>query len=118
MRRLPPPLMLALTISATTVAAHAADGAKIFLLQCKTCHQAASSAGGPSLVGVAGRRVASLGDYAYSSGLKAKDGVWNDASLDAYLTSPAKFAPGTRMPAALAAATDRAAVIAFLKTLK
>ena len=95
-----------------------ADGAKTFLLQCGTCHQAKSSPMGPSLAGVAGRKIASLADFTYSSALKAKDGAWTDANLDSFLSGPAKFAPGTRMPASLPAAPDRAAVIAYLKTLK
>ena len=111
-------LTLAVTLSLAAGLAHAADGAKIFQLQCKTCHQAKSTPMGPSLGGVAGRKIGALSDFAYSAGLKAKGGDWTDAALDAYLTSPAKFAAGTKMPAAVAAAPDRAAVIAYLKTLK
>ena len=99
-------------------AAQAADGAKIFQLQCKTCHQAKSTPMGPSLNGVAGRAVASLTDYKYSPALAAKGGTWTDTSLDAFLAAPGKFAPGSKMPAALPGAPDRAAVIAYLKTLK
>ena len=111
-------LGLAAALSLTAGLAHAADGAKLFQLQCKTCHQAKSTPMGPSLGGVAGRPIASLSDFTYSAGLKAKGGTWTDAALDAYLTSPAKFAAGTKMPAAVPAAADRAAVIAYLKTLK
>ena len=96
----------------------AADGAKIFNLQCRTCHAPKSSVAGPSLNGVAGRRIAGLTDFAYSQALKAKGGTWNDAALDAYLSAPGKFAPGGRMITAVAAPADRAAVIAHLKTLK
>ncbi|MFM1959213.1 MAG: hypothetical protein RL588_730 [Pseudomonadota bacterium] len=111
----------ALVLSASLLAAApaaAADGAKVFNLQCRTCHAAKSSVAGPSLNGVAGRRIASLGDFAYSSALKSKGGAWTDAALDAYLAAPAKFAPGGRMFTAVAAPADRAAVIAYLKTLK
>jgi cytochrome c len=109
-------LVLAFAVSAG--AAHAADGAKIFQLQCKTCHQAKSTPMGPSLTGVAGRGVASLSDFKYSAGLTAKGGTWTDANLDAFLAGPAKFAAGSKMPAALPAAADRTAVIAYLKTVK
>ena len=108
---------LALAFAISGGAAHAADGAKIFQLQCKTCHQAKSTPMGPSLNGVAGRAIASLSDYKYSPGLTAKGGTWTDASLDAFLTGPAKFAAGSKMPAALPGAADRTAVIAYLKTL-
>jgi cytochrome c len=97
----------------------AADGAKTFQFQCKTCHAAKSSPMGPSLTGVAGRKIASLPDFKYSAGLTAKSAAtWTDANLDAFLTAPAKFAPGTRMPSGVAAPADRAAVVAYLKTLK
>lgn len=112
-------LALAAALSAASAGlAHAADGAKLYQLQCKTCHQAKSTPMGPSLAGSPGRKIASLGDYAYSNALKAKDGTWTDANLDAYLAAPGKFAPGGKMPAAMPAAADRAAVIAYLKTLK
>lgn len=97
----------------------AADGAKVFQLQCKTCHGAKSTPMGPSLAGVSGRKIASLADFKYSAGLTAKSGAtWTDANLDAYLAAPTKFAPGTRMPTGLAAPADRAAVVAYLKGLK
>ena len=110
-------LATVLTVAALAGPA-AADGAKTFLLQCGTCHQAKSSPMGPSLAGVAGRKIASLADFTYSPALKAKDGAWTDANLDSFLSGPAKFAPGTRMPVSLPAAADRTAVIGYLKTLK
>jgi cytochrome c2 len=111
-------LALATFVALSTGAAQAADGAKTFQLQCKTCHQAKSTPMGPSLNGVAGRKVASLSDYKYSPALAAKGGAWTDTSLDAFLAAPGKFAPGSKMPAALPGAPDRVAVIAYLKTLK
>ena len=109
---------LALAFVAIAGSAQAADGAKLFQLQCKTCHGAKSSPMGPALAGVAGRKIAGLADFSYSAGLKAKAGTWTDANLDAYLAGPSKFAPGTRMPTGVAAAPDRVAVIGYLKTLK
>lgn len=111
-------LALAALIALSAGAAQAADGAKTFQLQCKTCHQAKSTPMGPSLNGVAGRKIAGLADFKYSPALTAKGGDWTEASLDAFLAAPGKFAPGSKMPAALPSAPDRAAVIAYLKTLK
>ena len=98
--------------------AAAADGARIFNLQCRTCHGAASTVAGPALTGVAGARIASRSDFAYSSALKSKGGAWTDAALDAYLAAPTQFAPGGRMITAVASPKDRAALIAHLKTLR
>lgn len=111
-----PVLVAALLL--TSGPALAADGARIFLLQCKTCHGAQSGIAGPTLNGVVGRKVGSAPGFAYSSALKAKGGTWSEASLGAYLAAPQAFAPGGRMATAVTSADDRAAVIAYLKTLK
>ncbi len=83
---------------------------------CGGCHFPGSIVA-PPLEGVAGRRIAGAGRYAYSTGLRAKAGTWTDANLDAFLTDAQAFAPGTEM---LSPATDegqRQAIIAYLKTL-
>lgn len=112
------PAIAALIVTAAASPAFAADGGKLFALQCKSCHGAASSPAGPALAGVAGAPIAGRKDYAYSTGLKAKAGTWTDANLDAFLKAPAAFAPGTRMMTAVPSAEARAALIAHLKTLK
>lgn len=113
-----PSLAAALVLGLSASPALAADGARIFQLQCKTCHGAKSTPMGPALAGVAGGKIAGRSDYAYSAGLKAKGGTWTDANLEAYLATPGKFAPGTKMLVAVAKPADRAAVVAYLKTLK
>nr|WP_318248311.1 hypothetical protein [Novosphingobium percolationis] len=75
---------------------------------------------GPNLAGIAGEKVAGdRGGFQFSDALKAKGGVWDDATLDTWLTGPAKFAAGTKMTfAGLPDAKQRADVIAYLKTKK
>ncbi len=94
----------------------AADGAQLFNMQCKMCH--AGGPMGPALTGVAGAKIASKPGFNYSPALKAKDGTWTDANLDAFLKAPAQFAPGTRMMVAVPSDENRKAIIAHLKTLK
>lgn len=99
----------------------AAAGKAAFGARCGGCHQVAAAASGPmgpSLKGVYGRKIASLGDFAYSAALKGKGSVWTATSLDAFLTSPVKFAPGGKMYAAVTAPADRANLIAYLKTVR
>lgn len=103
----------ALAVTATPVLA--ADGAQLFNMQCKMCHTGGPM--GPSLAGVAGGPIAAK-PFAYSPGLKAKGGTWTDAALDAYLKQPSAFSPGTKMLISVPAAESRAALIAYLKTLK
>ncbi len=109
---------LALAALAAQPASAAPDGGRLFMLTCKGCHQPKTSVMAPSLQGVAGRQIAADPVFKYSAGLKAKKGTWTDANLDAYLTAPAVFAPGSLMPMSVASAENRAAIIAFLKTQK
>jgi cytochrome c len=100
--------------------AAAADGAAAFKTQCGGCHTLTGTSGpaGPSLKGVVGRKVASLGDYFYSPALHAKGGVWTRAALDAYVASPYTYITGGKMFANDPDAGDRAAIIAYLQTVK
>ena len=56
--------------------------------------------------------------FAYSAALKAKEGTWTDANLDAYLKQPSAFAPGTKMLINVPNDENRAAIVSYLKTLK
>jgi cytochrome c2 len=103
------------------LAQDAAAGKAAFVGRCSVCHQTEIAKSGPvapSLKGVVGRRIASLGDYAYSDALKAKPGRWTPEALDTFLASPMKAAPGTRMMLAVTNPADRANLIAYLKTAR
>jgi cytochrome c len=114
-RYAPAAAALALSLAGPALAA---DGGQLFAMQCKMCHQAASTAMAPSLAGVAGRKIASAADFTYSPALKAKEGTWTAANLDAFLKAPQAFAPGTKMPISVPSDENRAAIIDYLKTLK
>lgn len=111
-------LLALAAVSALAAPAHAADGAKLFALQCKSCHGATSNLMGPSLAGVVGAKIAARPDFRYSAGLKAKTGTWTAEDLDAYLAAPSTFAPGTRMNLAVSDPAARKAIIDYLGTLK
>ena len=99
----------------------AARGKRLFL-QCASCHEtgdAAIAKTGPTLKGIVGRPVASLPGYAYSPALKALSFDWDDAHLDRWLKQPTEVAPATAMAfIGMPGAVDRAALIAYLRTLK
>jgi cytochrome c len=104
------------------VVGDAAKGQKSFA-KCASCHtiNAGGANGiGPNLAGIAGAKVgAHAAGFAYSDALKAKGGSWDDATMDAWLTSPSKFASGTKMTfAGISDAQERANIIAYLKTAK
>ena len=99
-----------------------AKGEKVFH-KCKACHFADKKKNkvGPYLLGVVGRKVASVEGFHYSEGMKKRApeiGTWTEENLDKYLTNPKKFVPHNKMAfAGLKKAEDRANVIAYLKSL-
>lgn len=99
------------------------SGEALFAEKCSGCHQSALISGnriGPNLVGVVGRRVASLKSYPdYSPSLRQLGGTWSEERLDAFLRDPNGLCPGTSMEfAGSASAADRAAIIGYLRTLR
>ena len=53
--------------------------------------------------------------YDYSPELKNSNIVWNEETLDKWLTNPEKLVPGTKMFFDVESPQDRADIIAFLK---
>jgi cytochrome c len=98
----------------------AQDGATIFRQRCTMCHVNAAGQKpglGPNLFGVVGRKAAGT-SFLYSPALKKSGLKWDKATLDKFLTGPAKLVPGTYMNIALPKPAERAALIAYLATLK
>nr|WP_229822121.1 cytochrome c family protein [Novosphingobium arvoryzae] len=100
----------------------AAKGEQVFkkCVACHTVNAGGANGIGPNLNGVAGSKVgAHAAGFAYSDALKGKGGVWDDATLDAWLTNPRAFAAGNKMTfAGLSNPQDRADVIAYIKAAK
>lgn len=95
------------------------DGArgKTVFARCAACHDLNTGVTrlGPSLKGVIGRTSGTSPNFNYSQALKDKAVVWNAASLDQFLASPAKFAPGNRMAyPPMNNPQDRADLVAFI----
>ena len=93
---------------------NAAHGTTIYH-ECMICHSLDKNGIGPRHRDVFGRKAGSLPDYDYSAALKASNVVWNEVTLDQWLTSPQAVVPGTKMMFSVDNAQDRADVIAFLK---
>ncbi len=106
---------------AATVEPTAAMGAQVFK-RCVACHtidRGGANGIGPNLHGVVGRPVASHAGFSYSSAMKAKGGVWDAATLDAYLEAPMKAIPGNRMAfAGVYDPADRKALLLYLEAQK
>ncbi len=100
--------------------AQAADGSatrgeKLYGAKCGGCHSIETNRIGPRHRGVFGRTAGTVPDFSYSRALQESEVVWNDESLDSWLTNPAVFIPGQRMFVRVGKADDRADIIAYLK---
>ncbi len=61
---------------------------------CTDCHSLDKNDVGPRHRGVFGRKAGSLPDYSYSEALKSSNIVWNEETLDKWLTDPQALRPG------------------------
>ena len=93
-------------------------GAEVFRA-CAACHTLGASSenrAGPSLLGIFGRRIASLPGYDYSPALKTLDIVWTPETLGRlFEVGPTAYTPGSKMPEqTVGSREDRQALIDFL----
>jgi cytochrome c len=87
--------------------------------ECAVCHSVDGSNGtGPTLKGIMGRKSGTVPGFRYSHAMKNAAITWDAVSIDQYLTDPQNLVPGNIMPfSGLADGAQRAAIIAYLKTL-
>lgn len=90
----------------------------VYQRACAACHSLTPGRklNGPSLASVWGRPIGKAQGYPFSPALAKATGAWDARRLDTWLDNPRLAYPGTKMINRLLAPTDRAAVIAYLKT--
>jgi len=97
-------------------------GEALFGGNCGTCHTTDKTSPDSttlSLFGVVGRKAGSVADFSYSPAMQSAGIVWTPAKLNAYLENPAAVVPNNIMYVpGLPDPTERAALIAYLATLK
>lgn len=90
--------------------------------QCAPCHNRAPDAGhrvGPNLWGISGQDAGRFPDFSYSRAMQRSELVWDDATIDAYITDPQGLIPGNRMAYnGMPSEADRRDLIAYLATLQ
>ena len=89
---------------------------------CQTCHTFEKNGPnrvGPNLYGVVGdHKGEGRNNFNFSAAMKGKGGTWTYDDLNAFLTNPKAFIPGTAMGfAGIKKDSQRADVIAYLRTL-
>ena len=96
----------------------ASRGQRVFQT-CAACHSLEPNKNltGPSLSGVYGRKAGTLPSFnRYSDALKSSGIVWDDKTLDAWLTDPKAVVPANEMTfPGIRNAQQRADLLAFLK---
>lgn len=110
--------VLSMSFPAPVTAVDAKAGQKIYQRSCAACHSLTpgKKLNGPSLAGLWDRPVGKAPGYTYSAALAKASGVWDAKKLDTWLNNPQTLYPGTKMVTRLSSATDRAVLIAYLKT--
>jgi cytochrome c len=96
-------------------------GPEAFNNNCRTCHSAKEGDNrlGPSLNKVIGRKAGTASGYPnYSQGLKSSGIVWDEATLDKFITNPDAVVPNNNMKPFKGVSDEavRAKIIAFLKS--
>lgn len=117
-RRLLLGIVLCLALAGTARAEGNAEQGKSLFARCTPCHAAtAQNKPGPPLGGVVGRQAGAVPGFRYSKAMAGYGKAWDEQTLDAYLAAPTKVVPGTTMVMIVPNASDRADIIAYLKTL-
>ncbi len=90
-------------------------GREVLEKRCSGCHSLTENHQGPHLQGVFGRTAGTAEGYAYSPALKKAGIVWDEQSLEKWLTDPDAFIPGNNMDFQLARPQERRDVISYLR---
>jgi cytochrome c len=93
-------------------------GKETFEKRCTGCHAMASDREGPRLQGVFGRNSGTVEGFQYSAALKSAHIVWNESSLEKWLTDPDVLVPGNNMEFHVPKAQERLDLVEFLKENK
>ena len=91
-------IIIVILIFSVANAADPVNGKKVFK-KCVACHslQEGKNKIGPSLYNLIDRKAGLVEGYKYSKAMKNSGVVWNEESLDEFLTKPRKFIPKTKM---------------------
>lgn len=113
----------AVPLATLLASADAASGEKV-VKKCTACHtfeEGGANKVGPALYGVVGRAIGGVDGFAYSdvfAQYNSEGRTWTYEDLDAFMSKPKDYAPGTKMSfAGLKKDTERADLLAYLQTL-
>jgi cytochrome c len=93
----------------------AARGKEIFERRCTGCHTLDQNREGPMLRNVFGRTAGSVKGFEYSEALKKSQLVWDEQTLEKWLSNPDELVPGNNMGFRMAKPQERQDLIRFLR---
>jgi cytochrome c len=111
-------LPAAQAFSPAALAADAGRGKQLYESRCIGCHSIDENRVGPAHRGVFGRKAGAAKGFDFSPALKASRVIWNEKTLDRWLTNPEATIPGQKMGFAVPQAADRADIIEYLRAAK
>jgi cytochrome c len=118
MRNLLMTTALSLILASPAIAGDPVRGQELYESRCIGCHSPDANRVGPMHRGVVGRVSGTVPDFDYSKAVKQARVTWDEQSLDQWLVNPQAFIPGQKMNVRVNDPTDRADLIAYLKTLQ
>jgi len=101
--------------STSAGAGDAARGKEVFEKRCTGCHSLTEDREGPRLQGLYGRTSGAVAGFSYSPALLKAKIVWNDQTLDQWLTDPDAMIPGNNMDFQVVKPQERKDLIAYFK---
>jgi cytochrome c len=93
----------------------ATRGKDLFERRCTGCHALEKDGEGPRLRGVFGRTAGTVSGFAYSAALQKSHIVWNDTTLERWLTDPDTMVPDNDMGFRVARPQERLDLVRFLR---
>lgn len=120
-RSLTPALLVTLLAGGfqAAMAQAAPDKGERLFLRCRTCHEVAAGKPnkvGPNLHGFWGQKAGHVEQFKYSDAMRESSVVWNEETMDAWLTRPTSLISGTTMAfVGIPDKADRDALIAYLR---
>ena len=105
------------TVMLAASAKDAGRGRDAFEKRCAGCHALDKIKLGPPLRGVYGRYAGKDPQFTYSDAVKSTSVLWNESTLDRWLTDTETVIPGNDMAFRLNDPAERGDIIAYLKQL-
>lgn len=106
---------MALSLFPAQSTAQSKSGKELFDGRCAGCHALDRDKEGPRLSGVYGRMAGSVASFQYSDALAKSKIVWDEQTLDRWLTDPDKMVKDNDMSFRVPNADERHRIIEFLK---